>query len=113
MYEQYELKKSFHGLGEPVSVLSERFERLTEENFIGDFNAKSSAVNYLREKGWIDIKDANGNRLSGLPAFSYGRMQPTPKGLEYLNKISKHGLPKIAVHAVELCGRLVKGIRRK
>jgi hypothetical protein len=110
MYDEYDRKQGFHGYGERVRVLIARFERLSAKNRIGNANAKSGAIRYLHENGWIDIRDTNGNKLSGLAAFSYGRMQPTPKGREYLEQRRTRGVMKVAGNIVELCGRLAKGL---
>jgi len=111
MYEEYDKGHHAHGYGEYLRVLVSHFERISQTNRIGDAHAQMAAVNYLRKNGWLDAVDILGNNIiDHLRAYNTGRMQPTPKGREYLQQKRMYTANAVASVFGTFFGKLFKSL---
>jgi len=114
MYDEFNRGNNASGYGEHIQVLIGHFENSSRGNRIGDANDQVGAVKYFLDNGFINALDTLGNRIiSPREAYTYGRMQPTEKGKNYLQQKRIGAANTIASVLGTFFGRLIKSILGK
>lgn len=111
MYDEYNNGNNASGHGEHIQILINQFQRSSRENRIGDAHDQIGAVSYFLKNGLIDAVDTSGNKISNsMTAYTYGRMLPTQKGIDYIRLGHIQTAEAVASVSGTFFGKLFKSI---